>query len=68
MVFYNRVDMYKWILMTMDNLSVKVLEMVPICKKLENIPIQVSDEVRIETNDFLNLLGSDPQGLKFIMH
>lgn len=41
-------------------LSEKVLGMVPLYKKLEKIPIQNYDEVRIETNDFLNLVGSDP--------
>ena len=60
MVVYNGVDMYRWILMTMYSFNWKVLEMVPIYRKLENIHIQISHEVRIQNNDFLNLVWSDP--------
>lgn len=41
-------------------LGEEALEMVPVYRKLENIPIQISDEIRVETNDFLNLVGSSP--------
>lgn len=57
-----------WLLTTMDSLSAKLLEMVPIYRKLEIIHIQIFDEVIVETNDFLNLVWFDPQRFKLILH
>lgn len=48
--------------------SEEVLEMMPIYRKLENIPFQIFDEVRIEADDFVNLIRSNSQSFKLIMH
>ena len=67
MVFYNAVDMYKCIIWPWM-LSSEVLDMIPLYKKLKNISIQISDEVGIKTNGFLNLVRFNPQSFKRVMH
>ena len=59
MVVYIRLDMYRWILWPWMILS-EVLEMIPIYKQLQIIPIQIIDQVRVETNYFLDMIGSNP--------
>lgn len=55
MVFYNGVNMNRWMLS-----SEEVFDMMPFYKKLEDILIQISNKQRIEINDFLNMVRSYP--------
>ena len=54
-VEYEQMALQPWMLS-----SEEVFDMMPFYRKLEDILIQISNKVRIEINDFINMVRYDP--------